>query len=66
MHGCCNHRFVLKKVVQNSSVIIDPSCGALEIVSDDSTGSNGTKKGWVLMPPELFFFLKSHITPVFL
>ena len=31
MHGRCNHRFVLKKVVQNSSVIIDPSCGALEI-----------------------------------
>ena len=56
MHGRCNHRFVLKKVVQNSSVIIDPSCGALEIVSDDSTGSNGTKKDWILMPPELFFF----------
>ena len=56
LHGLFNHRFAHKNVVEDSSSYIrsylwscrNPACG-------DSTGSNGTEKDRVRMPPGLFF-----------
>ena len=65
MHGLSNHRFVHKKVVEDSSsykrsylwCFRNPACG-------DLTESNETEKERFRMPPGPF--LESHITPIFL
>ena len=61
VHGLRNHRFVYKKVVEDSWsykrsylwCFRNPACG-------DSTGSNRTEKERVRMPPGPFFGVSNH------
>ena len=61
VHGLCNHRFVHKEVVEDWSSYMRSYLWCLRKPAwGDSTGSNGTERDRVRMPPGLFFGVPNH------